>query len=79
MSRIDPAAHAVAQPGTPARRARVAQVPPPGCVVLDCCDQCGRRMPQPHLVGGRVYCARCCPACASAAAEATRKVYHYAD
>jgi hypothetical protein len=34
------------------------------CVVLAACDQCGRRAPQLHLVGRRVFCAHCCPACA---------------
>lgn len=34
------------------------------CEVLSDCHQCGRRAPQFHLVAGRVYCSRCCPACA---------------
>lgn len=34
------------------------------CVIASDCDQCGRRAPQLHLTGGRVYCSRCCPSCA---------------
>jgi hypothetical protein len=33
------------------------------CTVMDQCDQCGRRVGRPHVVIGRPYCPRCCPAC----------------
>ena len=29
------------------------------CFVVGGCDQCGRRVPQLHVSGGRAYCGRC--------------------
>jgi hypothetical protein len=37
-----------------------------GCLVVDVCEQCGRKSRQLHICGDRAYCSRCCPGCVPA-------------
>ncbi len=37
------------------------------------CDQCNRRTWRPHISGGRTFCRRCCPLCATAVLTGPRQ------